>query len=101
MFIERDQRSQFLDLEQFAFNHLLGQFDECIEDAEVPFLHRDFKGLHVKPIASQDALEFPHCVFAAGRPRRVCASSMMSSWTRVAVWMISITAPILIAPRPV
>ena len=32
-------------------------------------------------------------VLEEGRPRRVSASSMMSSWTRVAVWSISTTAP--------
>src|SRR6476469_9125716 len=43
--------------------------------------------------------ELPHCVFAAGRPRRVLASSIMSSCTRVAVWMISTTAPRQMAER--
>src|SRR5215467_10566032 len=37
--------------------------------------------------------ELPQRTLAAGRPRRVLASSMMSSCTSVAVWMISTTAP--------
>ncbi len=44
-------------------------------------------------------LELPHWVLAAGRPRRICASSMMSSWTSVAVWMISTTEASFTAPR--
>src|SRR5438094_699804 len=35
-----------------------------------------------------------------GRPRRVSASSMMSSCTSVAVWISSTTAPSLIAAGP-
>ncbi len=38
-------------------------------------------------------MELPQVVLEEGRPRRVSASSMMSSWTRVAVWSISTTAP--------
>src|SRR6185312_9986464 len=45
-------------------------------------------------------LEFPHLVFADGRPRRVSASSIMSSCTRVAVWTISTTDPSRTAPWP-
>ena len=44
--------------------------------------------------------EFPHLVLAEGRPRRVRASSMMSSCTSVAVWTISTTDPRRTAPRP-
>ena len=38
-------------------------------------------------------MALPQVVLEEGRPRRVSASSMMSSWTRVAVWSISTTAP--------
>ena len=38
-------------------------------------------------------LALPQVVFEEGRPRRVSASSMMSSWTSVAVCSISTTAP--------
>src|SRR6185312_2720715 len=37
--------------------------------------------------------ELPQVVLEEGRPRRVSASSMMSSWTSVAVWSISTTEP--------
>ena len=52
---ERNQLAQFLHLQQFAFDHLLGQIDQRIQDAEVALLHRDFEGLHVKPVAGQHA----------------------------------------------
>jgi len=69
--IERDERSSFSIWEQFALDHLLCKFDQGVEDAKIPLLHRDLEGLHVEPIAASTHLEFPHCVFAAGRPRRV------------------------------
>jgi len=46
---------------------------------EITFLHGNPEGLHVKPIAGEHALGVTHLVLAAGRPRRIWASSMMSS----------------------
>ncbi len=43
------------------------------------------------------ALE-PYFTFTEGRPRRVSASSMKSSWTRVAVWTSSTLAAAVMAP---
>ena len=37
-------------------------------------------------------MSLPHREWTASRPRRRSASSMMSSWTSVAVWMNSTTA---------
>ena len=42
----------------------------------------------------------PHCALAEGRPRRVRASSITSSCTSVAAWMISTTAPRWMALSP-
>ena len=46
-------------MQQFAFDHLLRQFDQRIQDAEVALLHRNFEGLHVKPIAGQHTFGIP------------------------------------------
>ena len=54
--IERDELAELFDLQQFAFDHLLGQFDQRVEDAEVALLHRDLEGLHVEPVAGEHAL---------------------------------------------
>ena len=47
---------KFLHLEQFAFDHLLREFNQRVEDAEVALLDRDLEGLHVEPVARQHAL---------------------------------------------
>ena len=49
------QLAEPLHLEQFAFDHLLRQFDQCVENAEIPLLHRHLEGLHVEPVAGQHA----------------------------------------------
>src|SRR2546422_10767547 len=41
---------------------------------------------------AKTVIEFPQCEFADGRPLRVSAASMMSSCTKVALWMNSTTA---------
>src|SRR3954468_6832918 len=56
MLIERNQLSELLDLQQLALDHLLGEFDEGVENPEVPLLHGDLESLHVQPVARQDAL---------------------------------------------
>ena len=47
--------ADFLQLQQFAFNHFLSQINEDIEHVEIAFLERDLEGLHVQPIAGEDA----------------------------------------------
>ena len=47
MLLERNRFPQLLHLQQFAFNHLLREFDEHIEDPKVAFLHRNLERLHV------------------------------------------------------
>ena len=47
---------EFFHLQQFALNHLLRQFDQRVENAEVALLHRDFESLHIEPVARQHAL---------------------------------------------
>ncbi len=55
MLVQRDQFPELLHLQQFALDHLLGEFDERVENAEIALLHRDFEGLHVEPVAGQHA----------------------------------------------
>ena len=88
-----DQVAELFHLQQLAFDHLLGERDEQIEDAEVAFVERGLEGLHVEPVAGEHALGVAPGGVGGGRPRRVLASSMMSSWTSVAVCSISTTAP--------
>ena len=56
MLFERDQLSELFHLQQFAFDHLLRQFDQRVENAEIALLHRDLERLHVEPVARQHAL---------------------------------------------
>ncbi len=55
MLVERNQLSELFHLQQFAFDHLLRQFDQRVENAEVSLLHRHFESLHVEPVAGQHA----------------------------------------------
>ena len=55
MLLQRNQLAEFFHLEQFAFDHLLGQVDEDVDDAEIAFLHRDLERLHIEPVAGQHA----------------------------------------------
>src|ERR1022692_1932544 len=56
MLIERDQLSELFHLQQFALDHLLRQFNQRVENAEVALLHRHLEGLHVEPVARQYTL---------------------------------------------
>ncbi len=56
MLVERNQLAQLLHLQQFTLDHLLGEVDERVENAEVAFLHRNLESLHVQPVASKHAL---------------------------------------------
>ena len=51
-----DEVAELLHLQQFAFDHLLGERDEQVEDAEVALFQRGGEGLHVEPVAGEDAL---------------------------------------------
>ena len=88
-----DEVAELLHLQQFAFDHLLGERDEQVEDAEVALFQRGREGLHVEPVAGEDALGVAPGGVGGGPAAAGSASSMMSSWTRVAVWSISTTAP--------
>ncbi len=48
--------AELFHLQQFAFDHLLGERDEQVEDAEVAFFEGALEGLHVEPVAGEDAL---------------------------------------------
>ena len=54
--VQRDQLAELFHLQQFALDHLLRQFDQRVENAEIALLHRDLEGLHVEPVAGQHAL---------------------------------------------
>ena len=56
MLLLGDTLPQLFDLQQFAFDHLLREVREHIQNAEVPLLHRDLERLHVQPIAREHAL---------------------------------------------
>ena len=56
MLVQSNQLPKFFHLQQFAFNHLLRQFNQRVENAEVPLLHRYFESLHVEPVACEHAL---------------------------------------------
>ena len=47
--------AEFFHLQQFTLNHLLRQFNQGVENAKVPLLHRHFESLHVEPVARQHA----------------------------------------------
>ena len=52
--VQRDWPTELLHLEQFALDHLLGEFGEHVEDAEIALLHGDAEGLHIEPVAGED-----------------------------------------------
>ncbi len=49
-------------LKELALDHVLREADENIEDGEVAFLQGDLEGLHVEPVAGEDA----HVIAPAG-----------------------------------
>ncbi len=54
--VEGDEAAEFFHLQQLAFDHHLGEVDEGVEDAEIALLDGDLEGLHVEPVAGEDAL---------------------------------------------
>ena len=67
MLVERNQLAELFHLQQFTFDHLLGQINQGVQNAEVAFLHGDFERLHVEPVAGQHALRVP--------PLRICGGT--------------------------
>src|SRR3954469_18719834 len=55
MLVEGNQPSELLDLQQLALDHLLCEFDQGVENTEVPLLHGKLESLHVQPVARQHA----------------------------------------------
>ncbi len=51
-----DQVTKLLHLQQLAFDHLLRERDQQIENAKVPLFQGAVKGLHVQPVAGQNTL---------------------------------------------
>ena len=56
MAVTGDERAELLHLDKLSFDHLLGEVGEQIEDVEVALLKRDLEGLHVEPVAGENAL---------------------------------------------
>jgi hypothetical protein len=54
-----DQVAKLLHLDEFAFDHLLGERDEQVEHVKVAFFKRRAKALHVEPVAGQNAFRVP------------------------------------------
>src|SRR5262249_45093656 len=54
----------FFELKQLAFDHFLREIDENVEDAKIALFESHLKGLHVQPVARQDAAMVP--------PARIC-----------------------------
>src|SRR4029077_11400151 len=52
----------------FAFDHLLSQFDERVENAKIALLHGDFESLHVEPVAGQYTFGIPPLSIGGGTP---------------------------------
>ena len=50
-----DEAAELFDLQQLALDHLLRERDEQVEDAEVTLLQCGGEGLHVEPVAGEDA----------------------------------------------
>jgi hypothetical protein len=67
-----DEVAELLHLEQLAFDHLLGKRDEQVEDAEVALFESVGEGLHVEPVAGEDALG----VAPGGVGRRTAAADV-------------------------
>src|SRR5205085_647383 len=55
-------------LQQFAFDHLLSQFDERVENAKIALLHGDFESLHVEPVAGQHTFRISPLSVRGGTP---------------------------------
>ena len=68
MLSQRDQFPQFFHLQQFAFDHLLGQLNQNIQHPEIPLLHRNLERLHVEPVARQNALRISPLSVGGGAP---------------------------------
>ena len=58
--------AELLNLQQLAFDHLLGEADEQVEDFEVALFKGDMEGLHVEPVAGEDAFFVAPCGVGRG-----------------------------------
>src|SRR6185437_3867430 len=56
-----DEVAELLHLQQLALDHLLRERDEQIKDPEVALRKRRLEGLHIEPVASEDALCVAPC----------------------------------------
>jgi len=68
--VERDALAKLLHLQQLALNHLLREFNQESRIRKLP-LAALYEKTAYRASPGQYALRVPHCVFAAGRPRRV------------------------------
>ena len=65
-----DQVAELFHLQQLAFDHLLCERDEQVKNAEVAFFQRRLEGLHVQPVAGENAF----CIAPGGVRGRAAAT---------------------------
>src|SRR5262249_21713077 len=75
MLVERDALAEFLHLQELAFDHLLREVDQFVENLEVAFLDGDLESLHIKPVTGENALGVA--------PLRVGRRTAAASWSFV------------------
>src|SRR5579864_7511440 len=59
MLLQSDKFAEPFYLQQFTLDHLLGEFDQRVENAKIALLHGDLESLHVEPIAGQHTFGIP------------------------------------------
>src|SRR5208337_776454 len=65
-------------LQEFAFDHFLGEINQDVEHMEIAFFEGNLKGLHVEPIAGEDA-----AVIAPAGIRRRAATARVGAVNHV------------------
>src|SRR3974390_362989 len=56
VFVDGDGLTEAFNLQQFAFDHGLGQLNQGVEDVEIALLYSNLEGLHVEPVSGENAL---------------------------------------------
>ena len=55
IFFRQIHAAEFGELDQFAFDHVLREIDQNVENAEIAFFECHLERLHVQPVAGQHA----------------------------------------------
>src|SRR3982751_5269856 len=75
VFFSAVDAADFVELDEFAFDHFLREVDEDIEDSEVALFQSHLEGQHVQPVAGENA--------AVIAPARICRGTAASRVRRV------------------